>query len=144
MTRERTQVESSTDSKYKTTVHTLTVSRTANEVGGGTVGAIERIDVEATRSEKRGAGTYHRIVSYAVEEGIARVDEVAPTHPDSRNTDSAFRPDHVAALLTETDSIVRESVPEVECVKALSSTLRNERAKRPAEHPHASVEEGEA
>ena len=133
-------------SDYETTVRAVDVSRNTNDTNRRyEVGDITEIRVEVSRSEiGRGAGfTYRRTIHYRVRDGIAEVHSITPTNPKRNGENGEFYPRHIVPLVAKADSMVRESVPEVEAVRALADSLRNHRSKQETDHPHATTEEWE-
>lgn len=131
-------------SEYGVRVFSLNVARRTTEPpfdSPGEVGDIQTIEVGATRSKPNDSYSARYTVNYGVRDGIAEVRSVEPTERNHSNPTVETK--HLAHILVETDSVVQTSIPEVEAVKPLSDSLRNERAKHEDEHPHANTDEHE-
>ena len=132
-------------SEYEVRVFSLSVERRATEAPfdyPGELGDIQTIEVGATRSKPSETNAARYTVSYGVRDGIAEVRSVEPTERSHSNP--AVKTKHLGHILAETDSRVRNGVPDVEAVRSLTQSLRNERAKHEDEHPHANTDEHEA
>lgn len=129
---------------YDVRVFSLDVSRRTTEApfdNPGEVGDIQNIEVGATRSKPNDSAAARYTVNYGVREGIAEVRSIEPTERSHSNP--TVEPKHLAPILVATDRVVRDSVPDVEAVRELAGTLKNERSKQEVEHPHANTDEAE-
>lgn len=123
---------------YEVSVFDLNVSRRTADApfnDDAEVGDIETIEVGAERSKPNDAADARHVVHYGVSDGIAEVKSIEAD--DSQYSGPVVRPRHIAHILTETDRMVGESVPEVKCVKSLRDTLASGRAKYVENDPHA-------
>jgi hypothetical protein len=131
-------------SEYEVRVFSLSVERRTTEAPydyPGELGDIQTIEVGATRSKPSDSYSARYTVNYGVRDGIAEVRSVEPTERSHSNPTVETK--HLGHILAETDSAVRNSVPDVEAVKPLTQSLRNERAKHEDGHPHANTDEHE-
>lgn len=129
---------------YEVRVFSLSVERRTTEPpfdNPGEVGDIQNIEVGASRSKPSESTAARYTVNYGVRDGIAEVKSVEPTERSHSNPTVETK--HLAHILAETDTRVRNGVPDVEAVKSLTQSLRNERAKHETDHPHANTDEHE-
>lgn len=126
------RTEESDNERLRDRVRSLTVDRCMSETNyEHEVGEILTVAVEVKRSSiRRGSSTtINRTFRYRVRESIADVKSVEPTFPDRRHESGRINVHHIAPMAVEAENAVCEAVPEVEAVRALNGTLRNERAK---------------
>jgi len=126
---------------YDVRVFELNVSRRTTEApynNPGEVGDIQTIEVGATRSKSGETNAARYTVSYGVSSGVAEVKSTEPTERNHSNP--TVETTHLAHILAETDSVVQTSIPEVESVRPLNATLRNQRAKQEDPSPEGTAE----
>lgn len=129
---------------YETDVRGMTVERCMSETNyEHEVGEIMSVSVEVTRREVGGGNgsvRRNRTVKYDVDDGVARVRSVEPTYPKSDSSTERVETKHLAPIMAAADGALPGAVPEVECVRPLNATLRNQRAKHEDPAPEGTTE----